>query len=507
MNMQNEMIALYILILLVVLLCAALIVMLVRARSELLRLLSDKEEAEKLEEVLDDMDRLKRELSETVPQRVGEIRLDIDRRLKHDSEENRQNRIEISDSLSRSSEIQRQSLDRLLETQQRRLSELSEGLNRKLRDISEAQNEKLSQMSELQNRKLSELSEAQQTRLSEYQEKMQTTLKGSLSELSESNREKLSEIQGEINKKLDTSLNERLDASFKTVGEQLNKLYTSLGELSRLEDGVTNLNRTLSNVKTRGIFGETQLENILADILPQNLYDKNVVTKKSAPGNRDVVEFAVKIPDKEATGEFLYLPIDSKFPGDIYERIRASSEAADTDGLSQAVKELEQFIKREAKGIEDKYIDPPNTTDFAILFLPTESLYAEVLRIPGLLEECQRKNHIVITGPSTISALLSSLNIGFRYMAVNRDSKNILKLLSAIKSQYGILSKLIGTAQNRIELAGKATLDLQKRTDIINKKLSRVEELEPSEAKKLLGVGEVPEAYDDMDMEQEEAEA
>lgn len=497
MTMRNEIMIIFILLALLVILCAVLLVLLFRSRTLLRELFSEPEK--QLLSISEDLEDLRHDINESVPSRVGEIRVDIDRRLRQDADENRKNRIEISEALDKASEQQRLALDRLLETQQRRLSNLSEAQQKRLSELSESQNlrlsrmtesqnSKLSEMSELQNSKLSELSESQQKRLSEYQQQMQEVLKGSLSELSEHNREKLSEIQSEINKKLDTSLNERLDASFKTVGEQLNKLYTSLGELSRLEDDVTNLNRTLSNVKTRGIFGETQLESILADILPQNLYDKNVVTKKSVTANRDAVEFAIKIPDKEASGEFLYLPIDSKFPGDIYGRIIASAENADTEGLNAAVKELEQFIKREARSIEEKYIDPPGTTDFALMFLPTESLYAEVLRIPGLSEECQRRHHIVITGPSTLSALLSSLNIGFRYMAVNRDSKNILKLLSAIKTQYATLSKLITTANSRIELAGRATQDLQKRTDIINKKLSRVEELDPVEAKELLGL-------------------
>ena len=305
--------------------------------------------------------------------------------------------------------------------------------------------------------------------------------------MQDANRKKLDDIQTDINKKLDMSLNERLDKSFKTVGDQLNKLYTSLGELSKLETGVNSLNKTLSNVKTRGIFGETQLENILSDILAPSLYDKNVVTKRSKSANRDAVEFAVKIPDKETSGEFMYLPIDSKFPATYYDRIREASENMDNEALGRAVKELEQRVKNDAKDIRDKYIDPPNTTDFAIMFLPTESLYAEVLRISGLVEECQTRYHVVITGPSTFAALLNSLSIGFRYMAVNRDSKRILKLLSAIKTQYANLSELIAMAGKRLDSAKKANDDLRKRTELINKRLSSIEEMDTDEAEVLLG--------------------
>jgi len=361
------------------------------------------------------------QLTDRISLNVAEIRQDINQRLSHDSEENRRNRTEVSDMISRG------------------------------------------------------------------QEKMDRSLREALMSMQDANRKKLDDIQTDINKKLDMSLNERLDKSFKTVGDQLNKLYTSLGELSKLETGVNSLNKTLSNVKTRGIFGETQLENILSDILSPSLYDKNVVTKRSKSANRDAVEFAVKIPDKETVGEFMYLPIDSKFPASIYDRIRQASEASDPQALSAAVKELEIKVKQDAKDIQDKYLDPPYTTDFGIMFLPTESLYAEVLRIPGLVEECRSRYHVTVTGPSTAAALINSLSIGFRYMAVNRDSQNILKLLSAIKSQYHKLSELIDKADSRIELAKKATDDLRQRTDIINKRLASVEEIDKDEAKKLLG--------------------
>jgi len=366
------------------------------------------------------------ELSDRISLNVAEIRQDVNARLVHDSEENRRNRVEVSDMLSRS------------------------------------------------------------------QDKMERSLKLALFEMQESNKQNLSDIQSEINKKLDSSLNERLDASFKTVGEQLNRLYVSLGELSKLESGVSSLNRTLSNVKTRGIFGEMQLGNILADILAPSLYDQNVVTKKSEGANRDAVEFAVRIPDKEAPGEFMYLPIDSKFPDAAYSRIRSAAERGDAEEMQRGVKELEQRVRTDAKDIRDKYLDPPHTTDFGIMFLPTESLYAEVLRIPGLAEDCRSRYHVVLSGPTTIAALLNSLSIGFRYMAVNKDSQNILKLLAAIKSQYGTLSKLIETAGSRIDLAKKATDDLQRRTDMINKKLSDVEELDPIEAQSLLQIRKVP---------------
>lgn len=331
------------------------------------------------------------------------------------------------------------------------------------------------------------------SRLESFRDSTERTLRENIRELQMTNQKKLDAIQTGINERLDTGLNERLDNSFKSVGEQLNRLYVSLGELGKLGSDVSNLNRTLSNAKIRGVFGETQLDNLLSNILAPSLYDKNVVTKRSEGHNRDAVEFAVRIPDKETPDKFMYLPVDSKYPADVYERIRLASEEGSPEEIRKAVKDLEIRIREEARDIQTKYLDPPYTTDFALLFLPTESLYAEVLRIPGLVEDLQKKNHIIVTGPTTIAALLNSLSVGFRYMAVNRDSQNILKLLSAIKSQYATLSKLIETADSRIDLAKKATAEMQHRTDIINKKLSAVEELDPLEAQSLLGIVQGPE--------------
>ena len=453
-----------ILLMLVLLLLIALLIMLAvllvrtgsRAREEAADdLLSMMHEEQR--KLLDDTED---NLTDRISLNVAEIRQDINARLVHDSEENRRNRVEVSDLLTRSQ-------DRLDRTLKLSLFEMQESGKQNLKDIQESNRLSL--------------------------QEMQASNRQSLQDMQASNQQSIREIQTGINEKLDTALNERLDASFKSVGEQLNRLYVSLGELSRLETGVNSLNRTLTNVKTRGIFGEMQLENILADVLAPSMYDKNVVTKTSGGANRDAVEFAVRIPDKEVTGEFMYLPIDSKFPDAAYSRIRSASERNDPEELQKAVKELEQRVRLDAKDIQEKYLDPPHTTDFGIMFLPTESLYAEVLRIPGLVEDCRTRYHVVISGPTTVTALLNSLSIGFRYMAVNKDSRNILKLLAAIKTQYGTLSKLIETAGSRIDLAKKATDDLQHRTDIINRRLAAVEEIDPVEAQNMLGVRGVEE--------------
>lgn len=320
---------------------------------------------------------------------------------------------------------------------------------------------------------------------SENQLQMQKTIRESLNDIRESNTQKLQEIQKNVDEKLDRSLNERLDSSFKQIGEQLSNLHKSLGELNTLSSGVTDLQKTLSNVKTRGIFGEMQLKNILANVMDSSQYDENVITKAKSS---DRVEFAIKIPDKDDSRTFIHLPIDSKFPADIYNKIIDASEAGDSTAVKIAVKELEQRIKLEARTIRDKYIDPPNTTDFAIMFLPTEGLYAEVLRINGLTEWCQNECKIVVTGPTTVVALLNSLSIGFRYLTVNKSSKEILKTLSAVKAQYEKFGALIEKTQKKLSEAQSAADELQNRSQMIQKKLVKVDTIDGEESNKLLGI-------------------
>lgn len=320
---------------------------------------------------------------------------------------------------------------------------------------------------------------------SEAQSKMQDTMIQTLKEIQNANDKRLYDIQNNVNEKLDKSLNERLDSSFKQIGDQLLTLYKSLGELQALSSGVADLQKTLSNVKTRGIFGEFQLRNILMDIMDSSQYEENVATKKESS---DRVEFAIKIPDKEDANGFIYLPVDSKFPADIYNKIVDASNNADSNGMKQSIKELEQRIKTEARTIRDKYIDPPNTTDFAIMFLPTEGLYAEAIRIAGLMEWCQNECKIVLSGPTTLVALLNSLSIGFRYLTVNKNSKEILKTLSAVKAQYQKFNQLIVKTQKKLQEAQSATDDLQSRNDMIQKKLSKVEMMDESDSLGVLGI-------------------
>ena len=321
---------------------------------------------------------------------------------------------------------------------------------------------------------LRELEKALLEQNHEAQEKILRELVSSIQTMTKVNDEKLKQIHGEIREKLDKSLNERLDSSFEKIGTQLGQLYKTVGELQTLTNGVENLNRTLSNVKTRGTWGEMQLEQILSNLFPESLYDKNVEIKKNS-GQR--VEFALKIPDKIEGGRFIYLPIDSKFPADLYDKIQEAAVQADRKAMDTAVKELEGRIKAEAREI-GKYIDPPVTTDFAIMFLPAEGLYSEVLRIPGLAEYCQQVYKVVISGPTTISALLNSLAIGFKFLTVSRNTKEVLKVLQNIRGQYSKFGELIDRTQRNLDLAVRSTEDMKKRSDMIQKRLERVSALE-----------------------------
>lgn len=330
---------------------------------------------------------------------------------------------------------------------------------------------------------LIQIQESTEKRLREDNKNVNESILNGLKSIQESNDRKLSDIQQNMNEKLEKNLHTRLDESFKQVGERLESLYQSLGELKSLENGVANLNKTLSNVKTRGVYGEMALENLLANILDRNQYDINVATR---PRSSERVEFAIKIPDKENKG-FLYLPIDSKFPADIYGKVLASAENADVEGLKAAIGELKTRIRKEAMTIRDKYIAPPHTTDFAIMFLPTEGLYSEVLRIDGLVEECQEKYKIVIAGPTTLTAILNSLSVGFKYLTVNKKSEEIMKTLANFKGQFEKFNDLITKTQSKISDAQKAADMLRDRSDMIQKRLDKVEGIEYEEIQEIAG--------------------
>ena len=307
-------------------------------------------------------------------------------------------------------------------------------------------------------------------------------LKESINELQESNEKKLDKIQGVVDEKLDKTLNERLDTNFKQVGEQLGNLYKSLGEIKELSTGVQDLNKTLSNVKTRGTWGEVQLGRILEQTLTRSQYEENIATKHNST---DRVEYAIRIPGE--SGENVYLPIDAKFPSDIYNKIVDAGNASNAAELSAAVAELKTRILTEARTIRDKYIDPPYTTNYAIMFLPTEGLFAEVLRIDELTQQCQ-KIGVMVTGPTTITAVLNSLQAGFRNIQLSKKSVEVMKLLEAIKAQFTKMDEDVERTRKKLEDAASATEKLQNRTNIIKKRMRKIGEMDIEEADSVLEI-------------------
>ena len=318
----------------------------------------------------------------------------------------------------------------------------------------------------------------------ENQEKLNATLTAAVRGLQESNEKKLDQMRETVDEKLQSTLTKRLDSSFKTVGEQLQNVYKSLGEMKDLASGVSDLQRVLTNVKARGTWAEVQLGNILEQTLTREQYAQNV----SIRNNGELVEYAVRIPSRDDDGSFVWLPIDSKFPQEDYVRLCDAAEKADKDGVEAASKALERTLKNEAKTIADLYIDVPRTTDFAIMFLPTEGLYAEVLRRPGLMEDLQNRYRIMVCGPTTITAFLNTLRMGFRTLAIDKRAAEVWKVLGAAKMQYDKFEGILAKAKKKIDEAGNALDDAQSRNNIIRKRLNKVEEVDSADVSALLSL-------------------
>lgn len=320
----------------------------------------------------------------------------------------------------------------------------------------------------------------------ELQDRVTKAVRESVEKLQESNEAQLEKMRATVDEKLTSTLSERLDTSFKAVGVQLAKVYESLGEMQKLSSGVTDLQRLLTNVKARGTWAEIQLGEILSQTLTSEQYEQNV----SVNNNSERVEFAVKIPSKTDDNEFIYLPIDSKFPQEDYLRLCEAAENADKDAVEFYGKALERTVKTEAASISKLYINVPRTTDFAIMFLSTEGLYAEVIRRNGLVEELQNKYRVMVCGPTTITAFLNTLKMGFRTVALDRRAAEVWKVLGAAKQQYERFTETLIKAKRKIDEAGIALEDAQKRNGIIQKSLRNVETIPSSDAEILLGLTE-----------------
>ncbi|MBQ7743818.1 MAG: DNA recombination protein RmuC [Lachnospiraceae bacterium] len=320
--------------------------------------------------------------------------------------------------------------------------------------------------------------------MQESLDKINATNEKKLNEIRSANEEKLNSIEKNINEKLDKSLNERLDSSFKAIGDQLQTLQATNGKLLSMSGTITDLQRSLSNVKTRGVFGEKQLENILEDIMTKNMYETQFRLKNN---DERKIDFAIKIPNKDDDG-YIYLPIDAKFPNDRYNDVVEAADRRDEEALKIAIKDLKDEVLKQARSIKEKYIEPPITTEFAIMFLPTEGLYAECLRIRDLADICQKDYSVLLAGPTTITALINSFSIGFKFLQVNKNSKEIARILQAIKVQYGRFGDEIDKTKKSLESATRSTEQLAKRNQMITSKLRSFEEIDIGVSDDILGI-------------------
>ncbi len=311
---------------------------------------------------------------------------------------------------------------------------------------------------------------------------MRDAVEKKLMAIQQDNSAKLEKMRETVDEKLHKTLETRLGESFKLVSERLELVQKGLGEMQSLATGVGDLKKVLSNVKTKGVLGEYQLGAILEQLLTPAQYEANVKTRK---GSNDIVEFAVKIPGKDDSSRVVWLPIDAKFPTEDYSRLMAACETGDSADIDGASKALKAKIVQFAKDISAKYLDPPNTTDFAIMFLPFEGLFAEVLRIPGLFESVQRDYRITITGPTTISAFLSSLHMGFRSLAVERRTSEIWELLGAVKTEFGKFGEVLEKTKQKLDAASREIDQAGVRSRSIERQLRSVQEL-PAESARLV---------------------
>jgi len=303
------------------------------------------------------------------------------------------------------------------------------------------------------------------------------TVEKRLTELQKDNNQKLEKMREIVDEKLQSTLEKRLAQSFQSVSERLEQVHKGLGEMQHLAVGVGDLKKVLSNVKTRGTWGEVQLGNLLEQILTKEQYQANVATKKDS---NDIVEYAIKLPGKDKNLSHIWLPIDAKFPIEDYQRLLEAEDSNDRASIDIANKAIEKRLKDEGKKIKTKYIDPPNTTDFAILFIPIEGLYAQVLKLPGLVDFIQREYRVMITGPTTITAILNSLQMGFRTLAIEKQSSEIWQTLSEVKTEFGRFGEILERTQKKLQEASNQIDAGATRARAIERKLKNVDTLEIS---------------------------
>jgi DNA recombination protein RmuC len=373
-----------------------------------------------------------------------------------------------------------QQLAKLNEVNAQQLESMRQAITQQAQTGRDEQAAALKRFGDTLNQTLASLTESTAQRMAEVRATLETKIK----DLQTDNANRLEEMRKTVDEKLHATLEQRLGESFKLVSDRLDKVHQGLGEMQQLAIGVGDLKRVLTNVKTRGTWGEVQLEMLLEQVLTPDQYGKNVET---VPASGERVEFAIKLPGNGDGEKPVWLPIDAKFPKEQYERLAEAAEHADADGVAAAGKELERAIRVEAKSICEKYVSPPLTTDFAIMFLPTEGLYAEVMRRPGLADELQRSYRVSIAGPSTLTALLNSLQMGFRTLALEKRSSEVWQVLGAVKTEFGKFGDVLAATKATLERAAKNIEQAETRSRQMSRKLRSVEALPSETAQLLLG--------------------
>jgi DNA recombination protein RmuC len=362
-----------------------------------------------------------------------------------------------------------------LARQQQVLAQQQQSMAQQLSGMGSQQQEQLKAFGE----RIAQLTQSSEARL----DALRKTLEERLDLLRQENAHKLEQMRATVDEKLQTTLEQRLGASFKHVSERLELVHRGLGEMQNLAAGVGDLKRVLTNVKSRGTWGEVQLGALLGDLLTPAQYAQNVATR---PGSSERVEYAVKMPGRSDDGAPCWLPIDAKFPLDDWQRLQDAIERADPLAVEASRKALDQFFKLQAKMIRDKYVEPPHTTDFAILFVPTEGLFAEAVARPGLADTLQREFRVTLAGPTNLAAMLNSLQLGFRTLAIEKRSTEVWRVLGAVKTEFGRFGDILAKTKDKLDQVGKTLDEAGRKSTTIARKLRDVEALPESEADRLL---------------------
>jgi len=377
----------------------------------------------------------------------------------------------MGSSLSKSQDAARETLSKDLET-------LRESLSNSLTSQAKLQQDQLTEFA----KQLKELEASNAVAL----DKIRDTLDRRVRQLQEDNEKKLEEMRKTVDEKLQGTLEKRLGESFKLVSDRLEAVQQGLGEMKNLATGVGDLKRVLTNVKSRGTWAEVQLGAILEEFLIPGQFERNVKTRK---GSAEMVEFAVRLPGRGDSDSPVWLPIDSKFPQEDYIRLQDAAEAGDSQGVQKATEALVRTLKAEAQKIGEKYLDPPGTTDFGIMFLATEGLYAEALRQPGLMTELQRQYRIVVAGPTTLAAILSSLRMGFQTLAIEKRASEVWKVLAAVKTEFGKFGEVLSKVKKQLGTVNNTIGQAERRTRVMERKLRDVQELPGPESGSILSLG------------------